>query len=156
MKARIFILSGLCMLSLLVLKANVNNPKSISSFHNTSDIPLGYEELELQYVYTLNPAKKPGPSSNSNIIRIPISNRPVGSQYSLKWYNSETGLQYNYSLANVTVQQDANGKYLSFTLPSSIRDFYNNIINNTFGDVVFAIYYVVQGGTMKNNKENKE
>lgn len=108
------------------------------------------------YVYTLNPAKKPGPSSNSNIIRIPISNRPVGSQYSLKWYNSETGLQYNYSLANVTVQQDANGKYLSFTLPSSIRDFYNNIINNTFGDVVFAIYYVVQGGTIKNNKENKE
>ena len=54
MKARTFILAGLCMLSLLVIKANVNNPKSISSFHNMSDIPPGYEELELRGSLMLN------------------------------------------------------------------------------------------------------
>ena len=106
------------------------------------------------YVYTLNPAKKPAPSSNSNVIRIPITNKPVGSIYCLTWFNSETGLQYNFSINNITVQQDANGKYLSFKFPSNIRDLHSNLINNTYGDVVFTIcYYGDGGGAIKNKKE---
>lgn len=100
------------------------------------------------YVYTLNPLKRPKPSSNSNIVEIPISNQPVGAEYKVRWYNSETGLEYTSgSGLNVpaivgfaTVQQRANGtKYLSISFPSLIRDLQKQEINNTFGDAVFIL-----------------
>lgn len=92
------------------------------------------------YIYTLDPLKKPQPSSNSNSIKIPV-NKPWGTHYTVHWYNSETGLEYNNSSTNVTVQQNAGGYYISISFPSSIRDLNTHTIHNTFGDAVFAIYY---------------
>ena len=96
------------------------------------------------YVYTLDPTKKPRPCSNSNIITIPISNQPIGTQYRIRWYNSETGLPYssiNPTTKYIFVNQDASGdKVLSFPFPNFIRDLQKNTVNNTFGDAVFVIY----------------
>lgn len=92
------------------------------------------------YIYTLNPLKKPQPSSNSNVIKIPV-NKPWGTHYTVHWYNSETGLEYNNSATNITVQQDAGGGYISISFPSNIRDLNTHTMHNTFGDAVFAIYY---------------
>ena len=95
----------------------------------------------LGYVYTLNVSKRPSPSSNSNIITIPITNQPVGKAYIVKWYDSETGNAINSGTPNfVTVQQDAQGnKYVSFQFPSTIRNLQQNVINNNFGDAVFRL-----------------
>lgn len=95
----------------------------------------------LGYVYTLNPAKRPAPSSNSNIIEIPITNQPVGSRYRVTWYNSETGLAYSTGVityANVQLN-GAGNKVVSFTFPSFIRNLQQQTINNTFGDAVFSL-----------------
>ena len=96
------------------------------------------------YVYTLNPSKRPRPCSNSNTITIPISNQSVGTQYGIRWYNSETGLPYssmNPTIQHLSVSQDVSGnKFLSFPFPNFIRDLQKNTINNTFGDAVFVIY----------------
>lgn len=93
------------------------------------------------YVYTLNPSKRPQPSSNSNTISLPVSNRPVGSRYLVRWYDSETGNAFNTGIIDYAyVQQNAQGnKYVSFTFPSYIRDLQRHIINNTFGDAVFVL-----------------
>lgn len=95
------------------------------------------------YVYTLNPQKRPQPSSDSNNITIYISNQPIGTSYRIRWYNSETGLIYGSKLSAerfLSVQQDNNGrKYLSFDFPDFIRDLQHNVITNTFGDAVFII-----------------
>lgn len=95
----------------------------------------------LGYVYTLNPTKRPQPSSNSNTIEIPITNQSIGSRYVVRWYNSETGLVYNTGLisyANVHLNGDGD-KVVSFNFPSYIRDIQNQTINNTFGDAVFSL-----------------
>lgn len=95
------------------------------------------------YVYTLSLAKRPSPSSNSNIITIPIESQPIGAYYSLKWYNTETGYVYSTSVNYTQVQQDASGnKYVSITFPSFIRDVQNQTILNTFGDVVFSLFLI--------------
>lgn len=94
----------------------------------------------LGYVYTLSLTKRPRPSSNSNVIEIPITNQSIGSRYLVRWYNSETGLAYNtgmISYANVHLNGDGN-KVVSFNFPSYIRDIQNQTINNTFGDAVFS------------------
>ena len=94
----------------------------------------------LGYVYTLDPLKRPAPSSNSNVITLPITNQPVGTTYQLQWYNSETGFPFNMVVINIPVQQNQQGnKFLSFQFPSSIRDLKNHTINNTFGDAVFVL-----------------
>lgn len=94
----------------------------------------------LGYVYTLDPLKKPHPSSNSNIISIHIDSIPLGEQYTVVWYNSETGLRYNNSSSTVVVQQDTYGaRFINIEFPSFIRDLQNNLIGNTFGDAVFVI-----------------
>ncbi len=94
----------------------------------------------LGYVYTLDPLKKPAPSSNSNLITLDITNQPVGTTYSLKWYNSETGLPFHMAVMDVTVQQDLQGKkFLSFQFPSHIRNLGKHTINNTLGDAVFVL-----------------
>lgn len=103
-------------------------------FNNIVTDPYGY-------LYTLDILKRPQPCSNSNIIKIPIENRPVGSTYEVIWYNSETGLSYNYNTI-VGVQQDAQGnKYIPISFPSNIRNISTHTMNNTFGDVVFALIY---------------
>jgi hypothetical protein len=92
------------------------------------------------YVYTLNSSKKPAPSSNSNIITLPITNQPVRSRYQVIWYDTETGNAFLGITTYTYVQQDAQGnKYLSISFPSSIRNLQQHTINNTFGDAVFLL-----------------
>lgn len=93
------------------------------------------------YVYTLDLAKRPGPSSNSNIITIPITNQPIGTKYEITWFDTETGLPISYPYVNYTnVQSDGQGnKYVRISFPSTIRDLVSHTINNTFGDVVFML-----------------
>ncbi len=93
------------------------------------------------YVYTLNPAKKPQPSTNSNTITIPITNQPVGNIYTVRWYDTETGNLLNTgTINNASVQQDSHGnKYVSFQFPSIIRDLQQHTFNNKFGDAIFVM-----------------
>lgn len=93
------------------------------------------------YVYTLNPSKKPGPSSNSNKITLHITNQPVGSHYLVRWYDSETGAPLNLgAVYYAQVRQDSPGdKYVSFQFPSLIRDLQNQSVNNKYGDAVFIL-----------------
>lgn len=91
------------------------------------------------YLYTLKPDKRPVPSSTSNTITLPISEQPIGAQYMIRWYNSETGLEIDQEKAITTVKQGSKGKYISFEFPSSLRDLKNKKINNTYGDAVFMI-----------------
>lgn len=100
-----------------------------------------YQKIRLNnpdYLTTLNSSYRPSPSSDSNTISINISNQPIGSQYIIKWFNSDTGALIQTDLAYVT-DRDSH-KVLSFEFPSRIRDIRNHRINNKFGDVVFAIY----------------
>lgn len=107
------------------------------------------------YLYTLDITKRPPPCSNSNVIKIPISSKPTQSLYKVRWFNSETGLAYNFLDENVSVQRDSMGnKYILISFPSSIRDLVNQAINNTFGDAVFGIYFrkgVYEPGTYRDN-----
>lgn len=95
----------------------------------------------LGYVYTLNPSKRPQPSSNSNTIEIPITNQPIGSRYLVKWYNSETGLAYNTgAISYASVHFNGSGeKVITLNFPAFIRDIQSHTINNTFGDAVFSL-----------------
>lgn len=95
----------------------------------------------LGYVYTLDPAKRPAPSSNNNSIKLKITNQPVGSRYEINWYNPETGsINLALGIHYCFVQQDVLGdKFITFQFPSSIRNIKSNTINNTFGDVVFSL-----------------
>ena len=99
------------------------------------------------YIYTLDSLKRPAPSSNSNLVTLPITNQPVGQPYYLQWYNSETGLPFNMTVHGITVQQDSQGnRFLSFGFPSHIRDLTKHTINNTFGDAVFVLVRNNQNG----------
>ncbi len=92
------------------------------------------------YVYKLTLDKRPKPSSNSNLIEIPIANQNIGVYYTVKWYNSETGLRYNvYNSPATVIINGAGRKVVSFEFPSFIRDLQNQTINNTFGDAVFVL-----------------
>ena len=95
----------------------------------------------LGYVYTMNPAKRPCPSSNSNMIKLPITNQPAGTNYLVKWYDSETGTLLNLgaTIYEVVKQDSLGNKSLSFAFPSLIRDVKHQTINNRFGDAVFVL-----------------
>lgn len=110
----------------------------------------------LGYVYTLNMYKRPRPRSNSNTIEIPITNQPIGSIYNVKWYNSETGSNYNTGIINYSsVHLNANGeKVVSFNFPSYVRDLQNLTINNTFGDAVFSLILFNNSPSDKQSVEN--
>lgn len=108
------------------------------------------------YVYTLDPIKRPHPSSNSNLIRIKVSNVPVGTTYEVHWFNTETGLEYNNATTYSVVQDIMSEKSIEISFPSFIRDLNNNMITNTFGDVVFAIYQSGTKTTQKNNTNEKK
>ena len=91
------------------------------------------------YLYTLNPDKKPRPSSSKNTITIPVRNQIAGTQYTVRWYDSETGQEMVPERTTAIVKQDGSSNTISFEFPSSIRDLNKRIINNTFGDAVFVI-----------------
>lgn len=92
------------------------------------------------YVYTLNPAKRPGPSSDDNSIVLPINNQRRGTVYNVRWFNAETGWELTNEATTVTVKRPfLRGKRITIAFPSSIRDVEGNRINNTFGDAVFMI-----------------
>ena len=96
----------------------------------------------LGYVYTKDPNKKPDASSSSNLIKIPVSTKAVGTHYQLRWFNAETGLWIaNAGVLGATVHQEADGKkYIYIYFPYTIRDVSNHTIYNTFGDAVFTLY----------------
>lgn len=93
------------------------------------------------YVYTLNLSKRPHPSSNSNIIEIPITNQPVGSRYRITWYDAETGYVYSTgAISYVYVNLNGDGdKVVTISFPPFIRNLQQQTINNTFGDAVFSL-----------------
>ena len=96
------------------------------------------------YVYTMDPLKRPGPSSNKNTITLPITNQPEGARYLVKWFDSETGVAINTGVTiHATVHQDALGnRHVSFKFPSVIRNLQQHTINNRFGDAVFMLTYL--------------
>ncbi|MBR4391027.1 MAG: DUF5060 domain-containing protein [Bacteroidales bacterium] len=92
------------------------------------------------YVYTLDPAKRPRPSSSDNTIMIPIRNYKAGTRYTIHWFDSETGLEIAREATTAIVNRNwLRQRRLSFEFPSSIRDLKRSSINNTFGDAVFMI-----------------
>lgn len=98
---------------------------------------------EKGYVYTLDPAKRPKPSSRRNTISIPIENQNVGTRYRIRWFDAETGLEIESASTSVFVRRFwIFQKRLSFEFPSEIRDLETRTINNTLGDAVFMIYKV--------------
>ena len=109
------------------------------------------------YVYTLDLAKRPGPSSNSNVITIPIHNQSIGTEYKLVWYNTETGLHYFDDQTTYTAVSLNNqgAKELVLHFPSAIRNIKSNIINNTFGDVVFVLTKSYDGPWSKKKNMKK-
>lgn len=92
------------------------------------------------YVYTLDASKRPKPSYLSNRIVLPISNQPRGTQYQVRWFDGETGLELTDEATTVTVRRLLfRGKRIVIEFPSSIRDIWGARINNTFGDAAFII-----------------
>lgn len=95
------------------------------------------------YVYTLDPAKRPRPSSRSNTISIPIENQEVGTRYRVRWFDAETGREIESASTSVFVRRSwLFWKQLSFEFPTEVRDVRQATVNNTFGDAVFMIYKV--------------
>ena len=104
------------------------------------------------YLYTLNANRKPSPSSASNAIILPINEQPIGKQYIVRWFDSETGLEIITEKATATVKQNGNGKCITIEFPYSIRDLEMRKINNTFGDAVFML--TVDKGKKEGNNAN--
>ena len=92
------------------------------------------------YIYTLDPAKRPKPSYLSNRIVLLISNQPRGTQYQVRWYDAETGLELTEEATTVMVRRPLfRSKRIVIEFPASVRDIWGAQINNTFGDAVFMI-----------------
>lgn len=122
-------------------------PYALHFYDNGVFDPLGY-------VYTLNPSKRPQSSSDNNTIEIPITNQPIGNRYHVKWYDSETGLEYNNATNSYAIVQ-LNGqgeKVVSITFPSFIRNLQQHTISNTFGDAVFSLF-LDYGSPTNNTKQ---
>lgn len=93
------------------------------------------------YLYTLDPQKRPAPSSRRNTVSIPIENQPRGTRYVVRWFDPETGREWKNEATTAVVRRRwIVRKYLNITFPSSVRDTKDMVINNTFGDAVFVIY----------------
>jgi hypothetical protein len=92
------------------------------------------------YVYTLNQNRKPRPYSNSNVITIPISKQDVGTQYIVRWFDGETGLEIAQEKVQTKVKRAWwSNPYIEIMFPSTIRDLKNRQINNTYGDAAFIV-----------------
>lgn len=109
------------------------------------------------YVYTLNIAKRPGPSHNTNKITIPIQNQSVHISYRVTWYSTETGLPVPSLSSTASVVADDHGnRAVSFLFPSAIRNLANHTINNTFGDMAFSLILIKNGNVNKNEQPTFE
>lgn len=92
------------------------------------------------YVYTLDPTKRPRPSSLSNRIVIPIQNQRPGTVYMVRWFDAETGRELRDEMAETIVRRAwFRGKRIVIDFPSSIRNIIGSRVNNNFGDAVFVI-----------------
>ena len=92
------------------------------------------------YIYTLSKDKRPKPCSKSNTITIPISEQSVGTQYSVRWFDGETGLEIVGERTVVKVQRSwPRNRFINIEFPSTIRDLKKRQINNTYGDAAFII-----------------
>ena len=92
------------------------------------------------YVYTLDEDKKPRPCSKSNVIILPISKQDIGTQYVVKWFDGETGLEIAHEKTQTIVKRDKkNNSFIEIEFPSTIRDLKKRRINNTYGDAAFII-----------------
>lgn len=95
------------------------------------------------YVYTLDPNKKPQPSSKRNEIVIPMKNQRRGTRYMVRWFDTETGKEMTSEATTVTVKNILKSRrHIALPFPSSVRDVKNGRINNTFGDAVFMVYKI--------------
>ena len=118
--------------------------KSISKGHFVTDAKVDTKG----YVYTLDEDKRPRPCSKCNGIILPISKQAVGTQYVVRWFDGETGLEIAQEKTKVTVKHNRkNNQFIEIEFPSTIRDLKKHRINNTFGDAAFIII------TEKDNKE---
>ena len=108
------------------------------------------------YVYTLNPSRKPRPSSWSNVIKLPVENQPVGTEYIVKWYDGETGLELKSEQTTAVVKKKflRRQRYLPIVFPTSVRNLKSKTINNTFGDAAFIIQLKQDVTTPANNNAN--
>ena len=93
------------------------------------------------YVYTLNTDKRPKPSSKSNTITLPITSQPAGTEYIVRWFDAETGLEIPAEQTTAVVKKRTLGreKHLSFEFPSRVRDLKNKKVNNKLCDAAFII-----------------
>ena len=92
------------------------------------------------YIYTLNPTKRPVPSSLSNRIVLPIENQRAGTVYVVRWFDPETGRELRSETAEAVVRRSLfRGKRITIDFPASIRNILGLRINNTYGDAVFMI-----------------
>lgn len=92
------------------------------------------------YLYTLDPSKRPAPSSKKNTITFTLNQQPVGTRYAVRWFDTETGLELKEEATTTTLKARWFQKQLDIEMPSSIRDVDGGVVNNTFGDAVFIIY----------------
>jgi hypothetical protein len=110
--------------------------KAISKGHFVTDAKVD----EKGYVYTLDKEKKPRPCSKSNVIVLPISKQDIGTQYVVRWFDGETGLEIAHEKTQTIVKRDKkNNSFIEIEFPSTIRDLKKRRINNTYGDAAFII-----------------
>ena len=110
--------------------------KSISKGHFNTDAKVDTKG----YVYTLDKDKKPRPCSKSNTIILPINKQDVGTQYVVRWFDGETGLEITQEKTQATVTHDRkNNQFIEIQFPSTIRDLKKRQIYNTYGDAAFII-----------------
>ena len=95
------------------------------------------------YVYTLNPNKKPQPSTKNNEIIIPLKNQPRKTRFMVRWFDAETGKELTSEATTVAVKRTLRKKrHLVLQFPDAVRDVKNGRIANTFGDAVFMVYKI--------------
>ena len=110
--------------------------KAISKGHFVTDAKVD----EKGYVYTLDKEKRPRPCSKSNVITLPISKQDIGTQYVVRWFDGETGLEITQEKTHAIVKRTwRKNPFIEIEFPSTIRDLKKRQINNTYGDAAFII-----------------
>ena len=110
--------------------------KAISNGHFVTDAKVDAKG----YIYTLDEDKKPRPCSKSNVITIPISKQDIGTQYIVRWFDGETGLEITQEKTQAIVKRTRKkNQFIEIEFPSTIRDLKKLQINNTNGDAAFII-----------------
>ena len=62
------------------------------------------------YLYSMNDSKRPRPSSASNTIVLRITQPATGTEYTVRWFDTETGLELTKEATKTQVKEDFNGK----------------------------------------------